>query len=161
MRCGDGKTPSCGFYSNSVRIVMVFSLPQQGVAQEVLNTPNLHLNHRARYYEDVEKRHSIADVSEKTGVPVHVLRQWEKRFPQLKPQRDRSNRRYYTAADIAIVRRIKELLRTERMTSAGARLTLGRELRGEGRPRTRHESQELIRRIESGLRDLIVLLDSE
>ena len=107
-----------------------------------------------RYYR-------ISEVSELTGVPTHVLRQWEDRFRQLKPNRNRANRRRYTAADIEIVRRIKQLLWIEKMTTEGARRRLAEELRGEGRPQTRQEAIELIDAIEREVRDMIDLLDSE
>jgi DNA-binding transcriptional MerR regulator len=66
-----------------------------------------------------DRRYRISEVSDLTEVAVHVLRQWEARFPQLKPKRDRSNRRYYMPADIGIVRRIKELVRHEKLTTHG------------------------------------------
>ncbi len=108
-----------------------------------------------------EKRHSISEVSEETQVPIHVLRQWEARFPQLKPKRTRSKRRYYTAEDIEIVRRIRQLLWVERMTTEGARQRLAEELRGEGRPRTQQEVIDRIDAIEAEIRALLDLLDNE
>ncbi len=106
-----------------------------------------------RYY-------GISEVSNLTEVPPYLLRQWENRFPQLKPERDRANRRRYTAEDIAVVRRIKHLLRHERMTTAGARQRLNQEIRGEGRPRTRQETLDLLDTIESEVRAMLDLLES-
>ena len=57
-----------------------------------------------------ENRYSISEVSELLNVPAHRLRQWEERFPPLDPARNRANQRYYTDADVEIVRRIKQLL---------------------------------------------------
>ncbi|MBN2308330.1 MAG: MerR family transcriptional regulator [Candidatus Hydrogenedentes bacterium] len=109
--------------------------------------------------ESPERRHKISEVSEITGVPIHVLRQWEERFPQLRPSRDRANRRFYLAADIAIVRRIKQLLWHEKMTTQGARTRLAQELRGMGRPQTRQEAVELVDRIEEEIRAMLDLLN--
>jgi DNA-binding transcriptional MerR regulator len=88
-----------------------------------------------------------------------VLRDWEKRFTQLRPKRDRRNQRVYTERDLTIARRIRELMRDERMTARGAGRALARELAGEAPPKTRHETAELIDRIESQARSLLELLD--
>lgn len=110
--------------------------------------------------EDI-RRYGISEVSEMTEVPVYLLRQWEDRITQLKPKRDRANRRYYVKADIAIVRRIKQLLRHDKMTMEGVRMRLAEELRGEGRPRTRQEALDLLARLEEETRAMLDLLESE
>lgn len=107
----------------------------------------------------LERRHSIAEVSEMVGVSMTVLRQWEERFPQLRPRRDRANRRYYLADDIAVVRRIKQLLRHERLTTAGARVRLDEELMGAGRPETLQEARELLAAAEEKVRAMIDRLE--
>ncbi len=106
-----------------------------------------------------KRRYSISEVSEQTQVPAYVLRQWEERFPQLKPRRDRVKRRYYLLEDIRIVQRIKELLWQEKMTTTGARRVLAQELRGEGRPRTRQEAIDLLDQIEAEVRAMLAMLD--
>lgn len=70
------------------------------------------------------------------------------------------NRRYYTAEDIEIVLRIKQLLWHEKMTSAGAQRQLAQELRGEGRPKTQRETLDLIDAVEEEVRAMLDLLDS-
>lgn len=107
-----------------------------------------------------DRRYRISEVSEQVGVPVHLLRQWEDRFPPLRPKRDRANRRVYTERDVAIARRIKELLRSDKMTSEGAAKVLAQELRGEAPPKTRHEALELLDRMESEIRGMLDILDS-
>ena len=107
---------------------------------------------------DADKRYKIGKVSEMTGVAPHVLRQWEAKFPQLKPKRDRANRRYYTAADINIVRRLKTVLWHEKMTAKGARIRLAQELHGEGRPKTRQEAIEILDKLEDEVRAMLDLL---
>ena len=108
-----------------------------------------------------DRRYRISEVSDLTEVPVHVLRQWEARFPQLKPKRDRSNRRYYMPDDIGIVRRIKELVRHEKLTTQGARLRLSQELYGEGRPKSNAEMRQLLGKIEDEARALLDMLDRD
>ena len=106
-----------------------------------------------------DRRYSISEVSELLDLPVHVLRQWEKRITQVNPKRDSANRRYYTHDDIQKLKRIKQLVRSEKMTLEGAALHLSRELQGEGTPRTNDEALELIDKIEQKARRVIEILD--
>lgn len=106
-----------------------------------------------------ERRHSMADASELVGVAPHVLRQWEERFAQFRPKRDRAGRRVYSGQDIAVARRIKELLRDEKMTGEGAAKALAREVRGEAPPKTRHETLEVLDRIDTEIRAMLETLD--
>ena len=107
------------------------------------------------------RHYAISEVSKIVDVPIHTLRQWEDRVTQLKPKRDRANRRRYTAEDIAIVRRIKQLLRHDGMTMEGVRIRLAEELRGEGRPRTRQEALDLLNKIEEEVLAMLDLLDTQ
>ncbi len=107
-----------------------------------------------------KRRYYIAEVSRKVGVPPHVLRDWEKKFPQLKPKRDRANNRYYYDEDIDVIRRIKYLMRHEGLTSEGARIRLAEELHGEGRPKTNQEVVELLDKITGEIRTILDILDS-
>ena len=52
---------------------------------------------------------TIGETVTETGVVAYVLRFWESRFPQIKPQK-RRGRRYYSCEDIAIIEMIKSLL---------------------------------------------------
>ena len=67
---------------------------------------------------------TIGEVSEDTGVPQHILRYWETRFPQLRPVTRAGNRRYYRQQDIALVRRIDALLNREGYTIRGVQQVL-------------------------------------
>ncbi len=67
---------------------------------------------------------TIGEVSDEIGVPQHVLRYWETRFPQLKPITRAGNRRYYRPADVALVRRIHALLSREGYTVKGVQRLL-------------------------------------
>jgi DNA-binding transcriptional MerR regulator len=108
-----------------------------------------------------ERRMRIGEVSELTGVAIHLLRQWEEKIPQLKPKRDRAKRRYYLEKDVAIIRRIKYLVRHDKMGLDGVKIRIAQELHGEGRPRTRQETIDLVDRIENEVRSMLTLLDSE
>jgi len=107
-----------------------------------------------------DRRYTISEVSELTGVSEQTLRRWERQFAQLKPGRNRGGRRYYQARQIEIIRRIKHLIRTEGYTIDGARRQLTEELHGEGRPKTGAEALALIDQIEAEARWMLDQLDS-
>lgn len=65
--------------------------------------------------------YSITDVSKMIGEEQHVLRYWEREFPQLRPQKNRAGNRVYADKDLQVLRVIKRLLREERYTVAGAK----------------------------------------
>lgn len=67
---------------------------------------------------------SIGELAEKIGVPTHVLRYWETRFPTLKPLQRSGRRRYYRPEDVALVTRIYDLLHVQGYTVDGARKAL-------------------------------------
>ncbi|MDK2760642.1 MAG: MerR family transcriptional regulator [Sphingopyxis sp.] len=67
---------------------------------------------------------AIGELAARVGVPTHVLRYWETRFPQLKPLQRSGRRRYYRAEDVALVERIHHLLHVQGFTVEGARKAL-------------------------------------
>ncbi len=67
---------------------------------------------------------TIGELATELGVPQHILRYWETRFPQLKPMQRSGNRRYYRAGDAALARRIHHLLTVEGFTVKGAQKAL-------------------------------------
>lgn len=108
-----------------------------------------------------ERRYSIGEVSRLTGVPDYVLRQWETHITQLRPGRTRSNRRFYSAKHIEIVRRVKTFVRHEGMTLEGARQRLTAEIRGGGPPRTPREALLLAQKIVEEARTILTILGPE
>ena len=67
---------------------------------------------------------TIGELSHQLGVPQHILRYWETRFPQLKPMQRAGNRRYYRPADVDLARRINSLLNEEGYTVRGVQKLL-------------------------------------
>jgi DNA-binding transcriptional MerR regulator len=67
---------------------------------------------------------TISEVSATIGVPQHILRFWETRFPQLKPLKRGGNRRYYRPADIALAGAIGRLLGERGFTVKGVQKLL-------------------------------------
>jgi DNA-binding transcriptional MerR regulator len=73
---------------------------------------------------------TIGEVSQDTGLPQHILRYWETRFPQLRPLQRAGNRRYYRPEDVALIRRIDDLLNQQGYTIRGVQKLLAIEGRG-------------------------------
>lgn len=67
---------------------------------------------------------TISEVSEEIGVPQHVLRFWESKFPAIKPLKRGGNRRYYRPDDVQLLRVINRLLYTDGYTIRGVQKLL-------------------------------------
>ena len=67
---------------------------------------------------------TIGELSQELGVPQHILRYWESRFPQLRPMQRAGNRRYYRPDDVQLARRIHRLLNQEGYTVRGVQKVL-------------------------------------
>ncbi|MDR3358865.1 MAG: MerR family transcriptional regulator [Desulfovibrio sp.] len=71
-----------------------------------------------------EKTYRIGEAAELLNLKTHVLRFWETEFPQLVPSRTDKGQRLYTEDDMALLRRIQQLLHEQGMTIEGARRLL-------------------------------------
>jgi DNA-binding transcriptional MerR regulator len=67
---------------------------------------------------------TIGELASDLGVPQHILRYWETRFPQLRPLQRAGNRRYYRPDDVALARRIHRLLNQDGYTIRGVQQLL-------------------------------------
>ena len=67
---------------------------------------------------------TISEAAIAIGVPQHVLRFWETRFPQLQPLKRGGNRRYYRPADMALLETIRAMLHDQGLTIRGAQQAL-------------------------------------
>ena len=67
---------------------------------------------------------TIGELASDLGVPQHILRYWETRFPQLRPLQRAGNRRYYRSDDVALARRIHKLLNQDGYTIRGVQQLL-------------------------------------
>ena len=74
--------------------------------------------------KDPEAFRTIGELSEELGVAQHILRYWGTKFPQLRPLQRAGNRRYYRPADVALARRIHQLLSSEGYTVRGVQKLL-------------------------------------
>jgi DNA-binding transcriptional MerR regulator len=66
----------------------------------------------------------IGEVSEIVGVQPHVLRYWETEFRSIRPQKSSKGQRVYSRRDVEKLLRVKDLLRNQGFTIAGARKRL-------------------------------------
>jgi DNA-binding transcriptional MerR regulator len=67
---------------------------------------------------------TIGELAEELGLPHHILRYWETRFPQLKPLQRAGNRRYYRPDDANLARQINRWLNVEGYTVKGVQKLL-------------------------------------
>lgn len=70
---------------------------------------------------------TIGELAHDLGLPQHILRYWETRFPQLRPLQRAGNRRYYRPEDVALAARINQLLNHEGYTVKGVQKLLAGE----------------------------------
>jgi len=110
----------------------------------------------------------IGEVCELTETQPYVLRYWESEFPALAPAKNNSGQRIFRRRDIETILRIKSLLYEEGFTIAGAKKKLEQEMKDDGakgqtpvtRPVADADTGGSIRQIESGLKEILQILDS-
>lgn len=99
---------------------------------------------------------SMRETIDATGVEAPTLRYWEKQFEQLNPRKDGHSNRYYTAEDIALIKRIRFIRDEMLITRIEA---IRNELKaGERQTDVRSEAVERLTRIRRKLEDLERLL---
>jgi DNA-binding transcriptional MerR regulator len=74
--------------------------------------------------ELVKLYYRIGEVSEIVGVQPHVLRYWETEFRSIRPQKSSKGQRVYSRRDVEKLLKVKDLLRNQGFTIAGARKRL-------------------------------------
>lgn len=67
---------------------------------------------------------TISEVATELGVPKHVLRFWESKFPQIKPMKRGGGRRYYRPEDLELLGGIQHLLHGDGYTIKGVQKIL-------------------------------------
>tara|TARA_B100000212_G_scaffold55111_1_gene36403 strand:+ start:25 stop:417 length:393 start_codon:yes stop_codon:yes gene_type:complete len=117
--------------------------------------------------------YSIGEVSEMTGLKQYVLRYWESEFSQLNPSKNSAGNRNYRKSDIDLINEIKELLYDRRFTIKGAKQHLKDKTKqpiSENVEQVKSIKEKVIKltaadlktlkRIKSGLEDMLQLIDS-
>lgn len=72
--------------------------------------------------------YKIGEACKDLDIQPYVLRYWETEFHALSPSKSKSGQRVYSAEDLELIRRIKELLYKEGYTIAGAKKKLEQEV---------------------------------
>ncbi len=67
----------------------------------------------------IDKKRSIGEAAKELGLGTHVIRFWESKFPQIKPQIGKGDRRYYFDKEMAVLVKIKSLLYDEGYSISG------------------------------------------
>ena len=104
--------------------------------------------------------YKIGEACKLLDIQPYVLRYWETEFPELSPNKSRSGQRVYSEDELALIRRIKELLYDEGFTIEGARARLRELGHDEGPaplppPSESEVSNDTLRKIKQGHTDLI------
>lgn len=74
------------------------------------------------FNKPIEKRYfTITEVADELGLTASQLRYWEKEFTPLNPRTNARGKRYYTAADKALIQQIAWLVKDQGYTIDGAR----------------------------------------
>ncbi len=66
----------------------------------------------------------MGEVTKLTGLAPHVLRSWEKSFPDLHPKKNSAGNRAYKEHEVELIFKIKELLEVKKYTTEGVRRVL-------------------------------------
>lgn len=100
----------------------------------------------------VQKRlyYKIGEACRLLDIQPYVLRYWETEFPALSPAKSRSGQRVYNEKELAVIRRIKELLYDEGYTIAGAKKKLEGELAAGTLGRLEPDDADEVERAEVG-----------
>jgi DNA-binding transcriptional MerR regulator len=68
--------------------------------------------------------YTIGEVSNFLELKPYVIRYWETEFPQLRPRKDHGRNRQFTEEHIELLKKIKDMLYTQKFTIDGARQQL-------------------------------------
>ncbi len=74
--------------------------------------------------ELVKLYYRIGEVAQIVGVQPHVLRYWETEFRTIRPQKSHKGQRVYSRRDVEKLLRVKDLLKNQGFTIAGAKKKL-------------------------------------
>jgi DNA-binding transcriptional MerR regulator len=111
--------------------------------------------------ELVKLYYRIGEVSDIVGVQPHVLRYWETEFRSIRPQKSSKGQRVYSRRDVEKLLRVKDLLKNQGFTIAGARKRLSEpEPESPPEPTEADSGAKSLRKVLLALRqDLLEMLD--
>lgn len=74
--------------------------------------------------EPIKPYYRIGEVSQIVGVQPHVLRYWETEFSSIRPSKSSKGQRVYSRRDVQRLLQVKDLLRNQGFSIAGAKRRL-------------------------------------
>lgn len=98
--------------------------------------------------------YKIGEVGKIIGIEAHVIRYWERLFPEIKPSRSKSGQRVYTKKEIDLLLYIKRLQFDEGYTIQGVKKKL-QEDRKFSKQEVLKKNTELVRYIKARLLDIL------
>jgi DNA-binding transcriptional MerR regulator len=115
--------------------------------------------------ELVKLYYRIGEVAQIVGVQPHVLRYWETEFRTIRPQKSSKGQRVYSRRDVEKLLRVKDLLRNQGFTIAGAKKKLREpdaELSPEERKRRAYgEARKALRSLREDIKGMLDELDGK
>ena len=105
------------------------------------------------------KHYLVTEVCRRLGIEPHILRYWEQEF-EIKPVRNTAGRRIYNEAQLERLQLIKHLVRTEKLTVAGARRHLAKLSAQPGQPVTPSDHRQTLLWLKKELVSLRSFLNS-
>jgi DNA-binding transcriptional MerR regulator len=102
----------------------------------------------------------VAEVTRMTMVDPETLESWENEFPFLASGRTGSGQKFFRQQDVAIIRRIRELLDSKTLTMAGVKRRIEDEF-GLARPHPVHpeKMRKALHSVRDGLQDIVSSLE--
>lgn len=67
----------------------------------------------------VDRKRSIGEVAKELKVETHIIRFWEEKFPQIRPEVGAGKRRYYYNKQLKVLKRVKKFLYEDGYTING------------------------------------------
>ncbi len=101
-----------------------------------------------------KRYYTIGDVCALCDEQTHVLRYWEQNIPQLKPNKRRGGRRYYTYKDVVLIQKIQSMLREQGYKISGVRKWLDNQGEIEQISLIKHKMVDLRKELEEIYADL-------
>lgn len=103
-----------------------------------------------------KKFYKISEVADILGIPASTLRFWEKRFRLIKPRRNDHGTRFYSPADIEVIRMIYYLVKEKGLKLEAAEEQIRRNRTGVSQ---RSMTVKRLKGVRDGLKNLLDALD--
>ncbi len=104
-----------------------------------------------------KKYYRIREVAEMLNLPASTLRFWESRFTVISPKRNEHGTRFYTPADIEVIRMIYYLVKEKGLRLEAAQEEVRRNRKGVSK---KYETIERLRAVRARLSDILVALNT-